>query len=136
MNNIEFKHQPNKRKTWLFPLIIIVLLYLTIPILLINKGKDSFDKSSLAIENDVAKAANYCNSGFIFTDLAENFPGFSAWAKKTAENGKNKIMNIYTEKCKEIKNKSKDEQIKFCKERKIFVKKTKIKLPECEDICK
>ncbi len=136
MNSIQFKHQPNKRKTWLFPLIIIVLLYLTIPILLINKGKDSFDKASLTIESDVIKAANYCNSGFVFTDLAESFPGFSAWAKKTAINGKNKIMNIYTEKCKEIQNKSEDEQNKFCEDRKIFTKKTVIKLPECEGVCK
>jgi hypothetical protein len=135
MSSIQFKQHPNKRKTWLFPLIIIVLLYLTIPILLINKGKDSFDKAAMTIESDVIKAANYYNSGFVFTDLAESFPGFAAWAEKTAINGKNKIVSRYSEKCKEIQNKNEDEQNKFCKNMKSFVKKTSIQLPECEGVC-
>ncbi|MCF6241212.1 MAG: hypothetical protein L3J74_07695 [Bacteroidales bacterium] len=136
MSSIEFKHRSNNRKTWLVPLIIIALLYLSIPILLINKGKDSFEKAGLAIENNLIQAGNYYNSGIIFTDLAENFPGFSAWAKKTGINGKNKLMNIYSEKCKEIQDKSKEEQNKFCEEWKVFAKKTSIKLPECKETCK
>lgn len=136
MNTIQFRHKPNKRKTWLFPLLIIILLYLTIPVLLINKAKDSFDKASLTIESDVSKAANYFKSGRVFSELAENFPGFSAWAKKTSTNGLDEIIKIYAQKCNEIQNKSDEEQNKFCAEWNNFAKKTSVKIPECVNLCK
>lgn len=134
MSDIQFRQQQNKRKTWMIPLIIIVLLYLTIPTLLINKGADSFDKADLAIEKNLIQAGNYYSSGLVFTDLALNFPGFSSWAKKTALKGKEKIISSYRQKCKEIKNS--ENLTEFCKDNKIFIQKTKIQVPECEDICK
>ncbi len=136
MTNLQFRHRQNKKKTWMIPLIIIVLLYLTIPILLINKGEDSFDKAVSAIESNLIQAGNYYNSGIVFTDLAGNFPGFSAWAKKTALQGKEKIMNSFKRRCEELKKKNIKEQNKFCEESKAFIQKTKIQVPECEDICK
>ncbi len=136
MSDIQFRHPQNKRKTWLIPLIIIILLYLSIPVLLINKGNDSFEKAISAMENNLIQAGNYYNSGIIFTDLAGNFPGFSAWAKKTALKGKEEIINSFKRRCEELKNKNIEVQSKFCKDSKTFIQKTKIQVVECEDICK
>jgi len=135
MSEFQFK-QAAKRKTWIFPLIIIILLYLTIPVLLINKGTNNFEKAVNELDYDLIKAASYYNAGVVFTDFATNFPGFSIWAKSVKEKNTVQLEHTFLDKCKELKNLTIEEQNKFCLNWKKFFKKIKRKQPECELFCK
>jgi len=134
MNEFQFK-QAAKRKTWIFPLIVIVLLYITIPVLLINKGGNNFEKALTYASSDPIQAANYFNSANVFSDFAGNFPGFSGWANSLINRSKQKVQAVYQEECGKISKKTQEEQISFCKDWKTFSEKTHIKLPECEITC-
>jgi len=100
MNSINFNHQQKKRKTWLFPLIVIVLLYISIPFLLINSGTNAIET---AFEKTKAKSvelpAKQYSTGIVLIEFAEMFPGFTNWSKQIKEQSNKKMLHIYHQKC-------------------------------------
>ena len=136
MSELQFRHQQAKRKTWLLPLIVIVLLYITIPFLLINKGNDSFKKAIPEIKQNLEKAGNLYNSGVVFTDFGSKFPGFSGWAKSLQKEAKEKIISEYTIACENMRSLPNDKYLQFCDEWAKFAKKTNISLSKCKGVCK
>jgi len=100
MNRINFNHQQKKRKTWLFPLIVIILLYISIPFLLINSGTNAIE---IALKKTEAKAvelpAKQYSTGIVLIGFAQMFPGFTNWAKQIKEQSNKKMLNVYNQKC-------------------------------------
>ena len=133
---MEFKHRQSNKKTWIVPLIIIGLLYITIPVMLINRGSENYDKALDIINKDTEQSAKLYKTAYVFIDLAESFPGFSSWANKIKTNADKKITTIYNKECKELKNKNSEQNAAFCKKWKTFSKKSGLKLPECSGVCK
>lgn len=102
MAQINFRHQQKKRKTWLLPLIIIVLLYISIPFMLIMKGDESIKKGIFETEKkEVLTPSLKYNKGLVFLETAEAFPGFDSWAKNIKRNSAKKMLEIYSVKCKQ-----------------------------------
>ncbi|OQY01769.1 MAG: hypothetical protein B6I20_07495 [Bacteroidetes bacterium 4572_117] len=100
MNSLRLNHQPKKRKTWLFPLIVIILLYFTIPFVLIQRGDDSLNNAISETEvQSVELPSKKYKEGIVFIEIAESFPGYTAWAKQIKQKAGKQMQNIYKIKC-------------------------------------
>lgn len=100
MSHLRFTHQQKKRKTWLFPLIVIILLYISIPFLLIQRGDEAIKNAiSQTEDKKVEIPSKEYNVGIVFLEIAETFPGFTAWAKQIQERSNKKMLDIYELKC-------------------------------------
>ncbi|MEN8120786.1 MAG: hypothetical protein ABFS35_10590 [Bacteroidota bacterium] len=100
MSYLRFNHQQKKRKTWLFPLIVIILLYVSIPFLLIQRGDETLKKAISQTESEKMETPSKdYNAGIVFLEIAEAFPGFTAWAKQIQKSSGQKMLEIYELKC-------------------------------------
>ncbi len=100
MSQIQFHHQQKKRKTWLLPLIVIVLLYVSIPFLLVQQGDKTMEKAITQTENEkVETPSKEFAKAVVFLQIAEVFPGFAAWAEQIQHSSTEKIRTIYELKC-------------------------------------
>jgi hypothetical protein len=101
MSHLRFNHQQRKRKTWLLPLIVIILLYVSIPFLLIQRGEESLEKAISQTENKMVEIpSKEYGSGIVFLEIAEVFPGFTTWAKQIRNRSNEKMQEIYNVKCR------------------------------------
>lgn len=102
MDSIRF--QRNKRsKSYIIPLIVIVLLYLLIPILLISKGEGFIDQAIDDLNSDslYSPPIGFYN-GHAFLQTAESFPGFSKWARRVAKSSYDELIEIQDRKFKQL----------------------------------
>ena len=101
MSHLRFTHQQKKRKTWLFPLIVIILLYLSIPFLLIQRGDEALKRAISQTEDEqIEVPSKEYVAGIAFLEIAEAFPGFTAWAKTIQKSSNKKMLEIYELKCR------------------------------------
>lgn len=101
MSRLSFNHQQKKRKTWLFPLIVIILLYISIPFLLINSGTKAIDTAIVKMgSQDILLPEKQYITGVMLINFAEMFPGFSNWSKQIRKGSNKKIIIIYRQKCR------------------------------------
>jgi len=104
MTKLRFEKNKTKKKTWIFPLIVIMLLYITIPIVLMNRGNISIEKNYKLLETDTIIApTNDYFAGITFFETASVFPGFSNWANNRIEKSNKKMLEIYKIKANKIK---------------------------------
>jgi len=93
---IRFEKHKKKSKTWLFPLIAIILLYITIPIVLINRGNVALENNFELLEYDsIIAPTKYYFAGIAFFETALVFPGFSTWATNMIAKSNKKMIDIY-----------------------------------------
>ncbi|MBN1252825.1 MAG: hypothetical protein JXR51_14600 [Bacteroidales bacterium] len=103
MSKLRFEKHNKKRKTWIFPLIVILLLYITIPVVLMSKGSSAIENTFKNLESDtVYTPSNEYFAGITFFETASVFPGFNKWANNRISLSKNKMLNIYKDKCNAI----------------------------------
>ena len=96
MTRLRFEKQNKKKKTWIFPLIVIVLLYISIPIILMNKGSVSVEKSFELLKKDsILVPVNEYFAGIAFYETASVFPGFTKWANKKINQSNQKMIDIH-----------------------------------------
>ncbi len=94
MSRIQFERRKRK-KGYLIPLVVILLLYFTIPIFLINKGNDLLSKANERMsEREVFGPTVEFYNGIAFLNTAAAFPGFSGWAKGIAESSIEKMVKM------------------------------------------
>lgn len=99
MARLRFEKNKKKKKTWIFPLIAILLLYLTIPIILMNRGSVSIEKSFELLKSDtILTPTNEYYAGIAFYKTALVFPGFNNWANKKITESTKKLSEIYKSK--------------------------------------
>lgn len=102
MSRLSFDHQQKKRKTWLFPLIVIILLYISIPYLLINSGSNAIDSAFAKMGNKAIELPEkQYSTGIVLISFAEMFPGFTNWSKRIKEKSNEKMLVIYKQKYSE-----------------------------------
>ncbi len=99
MSRIRFERR-TKKKLFLLPLLVILLLYITIPVVLINKGSKQLEKAEQIMnKNDVYSPPTEFYNGMAFLQTASSIPGFAFWAdnilasttKKMIEQKDNKL---------------------------------------------
>jgi len=96
MTRLRFEKHNKKKKTWIFPLIVIVLLYITIPIILMNRGSVSIEKNFDLLKADsIIAPTNEYFAGIAFYETASVFPGFTKWADNKKNKSKQKMIDIY-----------------------------------------
>ncbi|RLD80148.1 MAG: hypothetical protein DRJ10_07820 [Bacteroidetes bacterium] len=102
MSKLHFRYQQKKRKTWVLPLIVIVLLYVSIPFLLIQSGDEALKKAISETEKPEQEipSEEYAKA-LTFLQIAEAFPGFTTWAKQIQQSSNEKMLNIYQLKCEQ-----------------------------------
>ncbi len=100
MSTIQFERR-KKKKIFLFPLLVLVLLYISIPLILINKGSKLMEKAKVKIQQKeiLAPTTEFYN-GMTFLNTASAFPGFSFWSDNII---KSSVKNISTYKDEKIK---------------------------------
>ncbi|RLD62170.1 MAG: hypothetical protein DRI95_13385 [Bacteroidetes bacterium] len=102
MSKIHFNHQQKKRKTWLLPLIVIILLYISIPFLLIQSGDETIKAAISKTENHKLEVpSKEYSKAVVFLQIAEAFPGFTTWSKQIQQSSNKKMLNIYQLKCQQ-----------------------------------
>ncbi|MDF1549130.1 MAG: hypothetical protein P1P88_14995 [Bacteroidales bacterium] len=91
MGRIQFKRS-KKKKSYLIPLVIVLLLYFIIPVYLINKGSDLVKISLTKIENGTVYSppVEFYN-GISFLSTAAAFPGFGKWAENIIDGSVEKM---------------------------------------------
>ncbi len=100
MSRLQFERK-KKKKLYVIPLIIIVLLYVTIPVVLINKGSKLLEKAKTKLEQpDVYSPTVEFYNGLAFLSTAASFPGFSFWANSIVEPTTNEIIKTQDSKLK------------------------------------
>ncbi len=104
MNKLKFEKYSTKKKTWLYPLIVIILLYITIPVVLINRASVAIEKSNKLLETDsVIAPTNEYFASITFFETASLFPGFGKLANKQISKINKKMLEIYKIKTTKIK---------------------------------
>ncbi len=100
MDRIQFQRR-SKKKVFLLPLLVIVLLYITIPAVLINKGSKQLEKSKQIIKKDevYAPSVEFYN-GMAFLQTASSFPGFSFWTENVLSSTIKELLSHKDEKLK------------------------------------
>jgi hypothetical protein len=94
MSRIQFERRKRK-KGYLIPLVIILLLYFTIPIFLVNKGSSLLTKANERMnENEVFGPTVEFYNGVAFLNTAAAFPGFGGWAKGIEESSTEKMVKL------------------------------------------
>ena len=95
MNRIQFDRRKRK-KSYLIPLVILVLLYFIIPIFLINRGSNLIEKANIKIDNKgvFAPTVEFYN-GLAFLNTAAAFPGFGKWSENIRETSGEQMKKSY-----------------------------------------
>jgi hypothetical protein len=93
MNRIQFERKKRK-KTYLIPLLLVVLLlYITIPVFLINKGSDLLVKANERMsQSEVYSPTVEFYNGIAFLNTAAAFPGFGSWSKSVEKTSIEKMI--------------------------------------------
>ena len=94
MSRIQFERK-KRTKGYLIPLVVILLLYFTIPIYLINKGNNILTTANEKINQDeiYGPTVEFYN-GIAFLNTAAAFPGFEGWAKSIEKSSVEKMIVI------------------------------------------
>jgi len=93
MSRIQFERRKRK-KGYLIPLVIIVLLYFMIPIFLINKGNDLIAKANEAMKRSkVFSPPLEFYNGIAFLNTAAAFPGFGKWSENIEKSTTDQMIN-------------------------------------------
>lgn len=100
MNRLHLERK-KKKKLYIIPLLIIVLLYVTIPIVLINKGSKLLEKASIKInELEVYSPTVEFYNGLAFLQTAASFPGFAYWSDALIESSGKEMIKKQEPKAK------------------------------------
>lgn len=93
MSRIQFERKKHK-KGYIIPLAIILLLYFTIPVFLINKGSGLIDNSLTKMKkgDSYGPTVEYYN-GISFLSTAASFPGFARWSENIVESSVNQMLD-------------------------------------------
>ncbi len=94
MSRIQFERRKRK-KGYLIPLVVILLLYFLIPIYLINKGSSLLTNANKKMDEKeiFAPTVEFFN-GVAFLNTAAAFPGFGGWAKGIEESSTEKMVML------------------------------------------
>ncbi len=102
MSRIQFERRKKKRM-FLLPLVVLLLLYIAIPTILINKGSKLLNKAQSKIEQaDVYAPTVEFYNGMTFLQTASSFPGFSFWADNVIESSVGKLASLQETKLKAL----------------------------------
>ena len=117
MSRIQFERRKRK-KGYLIPLFIIVLLYFMIPIFLINKGNDLLAKADVEMKkSDIFSPPIEFYNGTAFLSTAAAFPGFGGWSGTIKESSIEQMISqqeVQFEKlCKNMLNKTISDSIEI-----------------------
>ncbi len=102
MSRIQFERR-KKKSMFLLPLVVLLLLYIAIPTILINKGSKLLNKAQSKIEQaDVYAPTVEFYNGMTFLQTASSFPGFSFWADNVIESSVKKLASLQEPKFKAL----------------------------------
>lgn len=102
MSRIQFDRK-KKKKNYVIPLVIIVLLYLIIPIYLISKGNTLIDKAFEKVNQaDVFSPTVEFYNGLAFLNTAAAFPGFGGWSGTVEEESVEKMLVLQEKEFEEM----------------------------------
>lgn len=94
MSRIQFERKKRK-KGYLIPMVVILLLYFTIPIFLINKGSALLSKADERIkESEVYSPTVEFYNGITFLSTAASFPGFGGWSGSIEASSIEKMIKL------------------------------------------
>lgn len=105
MSNIQFKRIEHKKrkKLFLFPVLVLLLLYIAIPSILINKGSKQLKKANEEIrKSEVYAPSTEFYNGIAFLQTASSVPGFAFWAEAMLDDEINKFQKYKDFKLKKL----------------------------------